>query len=120
MPTDEQTLCVYFLAARSAASDLRIWVLKRYFLRESQLDSSMTTTLRQLDHVTRSETFYGYSISQAPASLRSPIQHYIRKLWDGQKADSGLAFPKRILDQHKRIIQITEAAHQHNRGAFDA
>ncbi|MBS0989077.1 hypothetical protein JK182_10445, partial [Acetobacter okinawensis] len=25
-----------------------------------------TTTLRQLDHVTRSETFYGYDISQAP------------------------------------------------------
>lgn len=120
MPTDEQTLCVYFLAARSAASDLRVWVLKRYFLRESQLDSSMTTTFTQLDHVTRSETFYGYSISQAPAALRDPIQHYIRMLWDGQKADAGLAFPKHLLDQHKRISQITETAHQHSKGSFDA
>lgn len=120
MATDEQTLCVYFLAAKSAASDLRVWVLKRYFLRESQLDSSMTTTLRQLDHVTRSETFYGYSISQAPPSLRAPIQHYIRMLWDGRKADAEITFPKRILDQHKRIIEITEAAHQLSKGPSDA
>lgn len=109
MRTDDQTLCVYFLAARSAASDLRVWVLKRYLLRDSQLDSDMTTTLRQLDHVTRSETFYGYDISQAPASLREPVQHYIHLLWNGHKAPAELDIPKRLLRLHKRIVELTEA-----------
>lgn len=120
MPTDDQTLCVHFLAARSAAGDLRSWVVKHYFLQDSQLDINMTTTLRQLDHVVRSETFYGYDISQAPPALLTPIRHYIRLLWDGQRTLSGEHFPKKLFLKHKRISEITEATHIRHKGQNDA
>lgn len=108
MTTDDQTLCVHFLAARSAAGDLRVWVAKRYFLQDSQLDINMIMTLRQLDHVVRSETFYGYDISKAPASLIDPIRHYVRLIWNGQKAHGTQIFPKAILRKHKHITAMTD------------
>ncbi|KXV74680.1 hypothetical protein AD953_10665 [Acetobacter malorum] len=104
-PTELMTL---FVAARSAALALRLWIIERYGLTAIQLDVAMATTLPQLDAIARFDRYYGYNITPAPVTLREPIRTYTHALRCGRKPRSHAELPQALLRAHRRIVRLVE------------
>lgn len=103
MTTSDTQLGILYLAARSTAPELRIWVLRTYMLRDSLLDVAMATSLPQLDQVYRFRLYYGYDIAHAPEALRQPITTYVTALRQGSTALPGEAPSHHLFQVHRRI-----------------
>lgn len=108
-PEDTKTGTL-FLGARSAATELRHWVLRTYLLEENQLDPGMMMTLPQLDHVARHGTFYGYDVSRAPETLIAPVRSYISAIREGGQPRSGRELPRSLYKAHRRITVLMEGS----------
>ncbi|WP_415528679.1 hypothetical protein [Gluconacetobacter sp.] len=104
-PTD---LMILFIAARTAALELREWVVRRYNLGDTHLDAAMVTVLPQLDQAARFDVYFGYDVSAAPAALRTPIQAYMTALRGGGAKRARAELPQSLIRAHRRVIRVVE------------
>lgn len=107
--THTQTeLMTLFVAARSAALELRQWIIQRYNLTAAQLDPAMAATLPQLDAIARFDRYYGYDIAPAPITRRAVVRAYTHALRNERQPRSHAELPRTLLRAHSRIARLVE------------